>query len=81
MAKAKPQEPELQIPPDIFSVIGKLVDGKVPVMAMDPVTAGFNFGTTVLLLVMKIIDTEEERGAKSVRWCARTCSPSSPPPR
>lgn len=56
MAKAKPPIIEL---PDVLELLEKLAAGNVP-MAIDPVTAAFNFGTAALLLIGKIIDTVPE---------------------
>lgn len=43
--------------PDIVELLERLAAGGNPPMAIDPITAGFNFGTAALLLIGKIIDT------------------------
>lgn len=49
--------PAPEPPPDIVDVVAKLLQGNNITMALDPVTAGFNFATAALLLIGKIIDT------------------------
>ena len=55
-----PAAEELKLPPDILKILEALLAGKVPVQAMDPATAAFNFGTAALFLIGKIIDTVPE---------------------
>lgn len=53
MAKRTATTDEL---PDVLELLERLAGGNA-LMAIDPITAGFNFGTAALLLIGKIIDT------------------------
>lgn len=54
MAKtqAEPDTPT----PDIAEILAGLTGGAAP-MAIDPITAGFNFGTAALILITTIINS------------------------
>lgn len=56
MAKT-PAEPAAEEQPDIAEILKALTGGTGTTMAIDPITAGFNFGTAALVLITTIINS------------------------